>query len=202
MEYGIPLADQTKVTTMPALPAQPAITPDTEQKAREGQKFAWAPNQSVQAEGITATRDDEFRSRAARVATNQAVEQTKAQTEVVKGQISVLEGEIATLNQQIGELNSQISGINSQVASVEGQISQIPAQVANQPQGTTGTVEQRPSIQRPTDVADNPNYQQIHTLQMELERMKQQGKWKYDVGESAAYESIRQQIRNLGGFPT
>jgi hypothetical protein len=138
-DYGIPLADQTKLSggfstpplpsTQPQLaPTQPPITAETEQKARAGQQFAWAPDQNKQVTGIQDTRDTEFRGRAARVAINQATEQTKAQTEQVKAQIVVVEGEIAQLNAQISDLNGQISGLNSQASSIEGQIGGVMAE--------------------------------------------------------------------------
>jgi len=142
-DYGIPLADQTKMSggfstpplpsTQPQLaPTQPPITTEAEQKARAGQQFAWAPDQNKQVTGIQDTRDTEFRGRAARVAINQATEQTKAQAEVVKGQIVVVEGEIAQLNAQISDLNGQISGLNSQASSIQELENQIMREVASQ----------------------------------------------------------------------
>jgi chromosome segregation ATPase len=213
-DYGIPLADQTKLSggfstpplpsTQPQLaPTQPPITAEAEQKARTGQQFAWAPDQNKQVTGIQDTRESEFRGRAARVAINQATEQTKAQTEQVKAQIVAVEGEIAQLNAQISDLNGQISGLSSQASSVEGQISSVQAEAqaaqAKIPAQSGGQSVATGAIKAP--VAAEENAAQIQSLQTELERMKQQGKWRYDAGEMATFEGIKQQIRNLGGWP-
>jgi chromosome segregation ATPase len=133
-DFGIPMTDQTKLSggfstpplpsTQPQLaPTQPPITTEAEQKARAGQQFAWAANQSKQVTGIQDTRDTEFRNRAARVAINQATEQTKAQSEAVKAQVAAVEGEIA-------QINSQIAAIQEQIRAAQAAAAQAAAQAA------------------------------------------------------------------------
>jgi hypothetical protein len=167
-DYGIPLADQTKLsggfstpptpsTQSQLAPTQPPISSEAEKKAREGQQFAWAPDQSKQATGIQDTRETEFRQRAARVAINQATEQTKAQTEVVKGQIVVVENEITQLNAQISDLNGQIGSLNSQASSIEGQIGSVNAEAQKYLSATpTPTTTPTTSYQAPQNPVTPP----------------------------------------------
>ena len=189
-DYGIPLADQTKLSggfstpplpsTQPQLaPTQPPITAEAEQKARAGQQFAWAPDQNKQATGIQDTRDSEFRGRAARVAINQATEQTKAQTEQVKAQIVVVEGEIAQLNAQISDLNGQISGLNSQASSIEGQISSVQSSVQTQPSAGSFV----PSAANPNVNADGWTRQDLINQQIAKTTPIQIPANRYGVGE-------------------